>query len=147
MHADGIQRETALLAIGRAIRELGLMSFGDLMFTRMETTYRKPRTYRPRVRPKTGQEPGDEAAPPKDPDFSVSFSSGVLPEKTNVYAVRLKDGREVTLVYLKEQNIWLKRNKEWSYLIEAYDPRPLTGRHHDAGGEDVDDDEVEETDE
>lgn len=139
MRADGIQRETALLAIGRTIRELGLTSFGDLMFTRMETIYRKPHTYRPRIHPKTGQETGDEAAPLEDPDYSVLFSSGTLPEKTNVYAVKLKDGREVTLVYLKEQNIWLKRNKEWSHLIEAYDPRPLETKAAD--DEDIDDEE------
>ena len=145
MHADGIQRETALLAIGRAIRELGLTSFGDIMFTRVETTFRKPHTYRPRIRPEAGQEPDAGAVPPEDPDYSVLFSSGALPEQTNVYAVKLKDGREVTLVYLKEQNIWLKRNKEWSPLIEAYDPRPLEVKTAD--DEDVDGDDGEETDE
>lgn len=49
------------------------------------------------------------------------------PADPGLYAVKLRDGREMKMVFLraKNQNLWIKCHKEWSNLIEAYDPTPL----------------------
>lgn len=119
-----IQREAILLATSRYVRELGLKRFGDLLFTNMVTKFRNPRTYVvkdiPESEGKEEEEPGR-----KDEDYSVAFDSGVRPEESGLYAVKLKDGRRMKLVYIPSHNSWIRLHREWSDLIESYCPTPL----------------------
>lgn len=37
----------------------------------------------------------------------------------------LKDGRQITLRYLKGHDIWVPHNEKLSHLVEAYDPETI----------------------
>lgn len=119
-----IQREAMLLATCRYVKELGLKHFGDILFTYIMTIYRKLRSYTVRDENETADnEP--EGVCLCDLDYSEPFLRGPdapRPEHDGLYAVKLKDGRCMKCLYLKNQNIWIMFHKEWSHLIQAWCP-------------------------
>lgn len=124
-----LQREAFLMATLGYVKELGLTTFGDLLFTRVETSFVKHQTYHVRTpeqieaaRKKRQAEAQDDGF---EPEYSVEFASGEKPEKTNMYYVLLKDGRHLRCLYLQSHNVWIALHKEWSSYIQAYDPRPI----------------------
>lgn len=126
-HADAeradIQREAILNATCHYARELGLKRFGDLIFANMETAYRNRKTYVIRENPEEGGE--REEREREDGEYSVSFADTPHPAETGFYAVKLKDGRKMRIVFISGPNVWILLHKEWSNLIERYCPEPL----------------------
>lgn len=123
--ANHIQREAMLHATTRYASELGLQKIGDILFTNVKCTFRKPKTYT--LHP---NEPDDDQEEEEllmdDAQYTMDFTTGQKPEKTGLYGVRLKDGRYLKCIYLQEQNVWVMWHREWSDLIEAWCPRMLT---------------------
>ena len=66
----------------------------------------------------------------EDAEFTAFEVNGEkrYPERSGAYLVRLKDGRQMQILFLqtKKSPLWIKRNKEWSNMIESYAKTPVT---------------------
>lgn len=123
----GIQREAILMATCRYVRELGLKRFGDILFANLQTKFRNPRSYI--VNDVSTDKEEDATKEKKDEDYCVCFEDNPHPEKDGLYAVKLKDGRRMSLVFLAKAHTWIRLHKEWSDLIDSYCPDPLPLPH------------------
>lgn len=118
---EGIRRETLLYTVCDYARELGIEYFGDILFHTMVEVERKPHEY------KVIKEPEKEKE--REPNFQLyEPEKGKKPEETGLYFIRLKDGRVRKCIFLKGKDYWIARHKEWSRLIESFDPEPLQER-------------------
>lgn len=117
-----IQRETLVLTVCRYAKELGISKFGDIMFTFVATSFRKPHTYTVRTDAGVDEENEPDLA---SMEYTAKLEDGA-PNESGLYAVLLKDGRKMRCVYIKPQNVWILRHVEWSDMIAAYCPQMLS---------------------
>lgn len=115
---ENIKREALLNAICQYARELNIELFGDILFHTVIEDFDKPHTYRVQPLP----EPND--VPDENVREYQKLTPENRPEKTGPYHVKLKDGRTMRCFYLKEQNVWIRFHKEWSHMIDSFDPTP-----------------------
>ena len=125
---DGIQREAILMVTCRYVRELGLKRFGDIIFANIQSIFSKRRSYVIN-NVSTDNDETEDIGKRKDEDYSVRFEDNPYPEKEGLYAVKLKDGRRMSLVFLSKLHVWIRNHKEWSDLIDSYCPEPLPLPH------------------
>lgn len=120
-----ISREAVLNLVYRYAAELGISEFRDMLYKTVEP--RNIREHRYVIRERQPRK--EEQLAQKKPEYVpfVVDNERQYPAESGIYAVKLKDGREMSMVYLKaeDKNLWLKRHKEWSHMIELYDPAPL----------------------
>lgn len=116
-----IQREAILMATCKYVRELGIETFGDILFTGVKkTNFRKPMTYTP-----SKEEPAAKTKPNHKPDYRCLYNDRQQPEKTALYHCRLVDGREMVALYIAKEDRWIAYHKDWRNWVEAYDPEPI----------------------
>lgn len=122
--AAGIQRETVLLAICRYARMLGIDTFGDILFTGVHLSDRRPMTYKVRPRSNEDQIKAGTEAHPDLADFDPDDTSK-QPAETGSYTVELKDGRTADMLWLADQKAWIRARKTWNNQIARFDRTPL----------------------
>lgn len=119
-----ISRESVLNLVYRYAAELGIREFNDMLYKTVESRNTPEHRY---VIQK--QKPKEEHPASREVKYVPFMMDGErqYPATPGLYAVKLRDGREMDMVFLKakDQPLWIKRHKEWSNLIEAYDPTPL----------------------
>lgn len=121
-----ISREAVLNLVYRYAAELGIPEFKDMLYKTVEPRNIREHRYVIRERqPKKEEQPVQEKTEyiPFEVDGEWRY-----PAESGVHMVRLKDGRKMKMVYIKAdgRNLWLKRHKEWSHMIETYDPSPIS---------------------
>lgn len=116
---EEIKREALLNAICQYAYELEIDTFGDILFHTVIEDFQKPHTYQVQPREKPGK--------PTDENISEfhKLTPDTVPEKTGAYMVKLKDERILQCIYLKDQNLWIRSHKEWSHMIDSFDPTPV----------------------
>lgn len=115
---QNINRETLLNTLAIYVEQLGLTRFGDILHHTMKTAYRKPMTYTLREKTQKTTQEKDE------PNCHLSLNEN-RPDKTGAYYVKLKDDRILVCLYLEQHDVWLYRHKDWTPLIQSFDPIPL----------------------
>lgn len=131
--AMGIQRETLLSTICGYVNALGLTTFGDILFTGVNTLWIKPKTYVVRQEQPDAQADAIQTWP-DDQDY-MAFNAQSHPDGPGLYPCRLVDGRHIRLLWMPADKLpenategpgaWLKRHKEWTNWVEAYHPEAL----------------------
>lgn len=119
-----ISRESVLNLVYRYAAELGIREFNDMLYKTVEPRNAPEHRYVIQER-----KPKKEHSAGREVKYVPFVVNGIrqYPTDPGLYAVKLRDGREIEIVFLrtKDQELWIKRHKEWSNLIEAYDPTPL----------------------
>lgn len=110
----GMSQESVLNTMYFFAQELGLRTFGDILFYTTEKASRKQNTYRIRE--------DAEMEHIFVPDFSQmdikTFDPNQCqPEKTGVYRVWLKDGRDLLLTWQEKGHCWVGHYKDWTSQI------------------------------
>lgn len=129
VNQNNISREALLNLVCRYASELGLTEFRDMLYKTVET--RAPWDHRFVIHEKKPErEAAQRNAASEDAEFVVFEVNGEkrYPEKSGAYLVRLTDGRQMQILFLltKKGPLWIKRNKEWSNMIESYAKTPVT---------------------
>ena len=118
---SGVNDVTLVEVVAKFTKQLGVECFGDIEFH----TVRNKRLDGRRVfRNKKILKFEDDEHDEDDVDWIFIDLFGE-PEKTGMYHVLLKDGREMDMLFLKrdggEKNHWIRRHKEWSDMVAAWD--------------------------
>lgn len=115
-------RETVLLTVLKYARELRLDKFGDIMYAGLETTYTKPMTYMVKY-DEDSDDKNISSLPSLDTlEYSIELESGEKPNEDGLFGVKFHDGRLMYMVYISKMGHWIKKQREWSDMIEAYCP-------------------------
>lgn len=121
-----VRHKTLLNTICRFAKMLGLERFGNLMFHHIKidnyitndmyvVKYDEANTDR--------QLPNYDGIARSDEEF-LDFPEH-KPDKTGIYWIMLKDGRDMTAMYIPGHNAWVKFHREWSDMIKSYHPVPV----------------------
>lgn len=134
MKEKNVSNHAALNVIARYASELGVSSIRHMLYRTMETENLKLDTYR--VRPY--QEPGDREPVVIDPARLVRFDPSdpsTYPGGSGLYRFLLKDGRFRSIVVTPRAPLsgnaapgdvlFLSCYREWSDMIDSYDPVPI----------------------
>lgn len=110
----GMSQESVLNLIYSFAQELGLKTFGDILFYTTVRAARKPYTYQIRE--------DAEMEHIFVPDFSQmdikTFKPNQCqPKKTGIYRVWLKDGRDLLLRWQENGHCWIGRYKDWTSQV------------------------------
>ena len=119
--SKNISRDAVLNAICIYAEALGIKTFGDILFTKIRTTFRKPKTYRV-ARTETEEKTKKER---NNCSYPARIRDGCSPDRNGIYECLLVDGRQMRMIYIKEKNAYVAKHKEWTGWIEAFNPNPV----------------------
>lgn len=132
--AAGVRRQTLLNLFCKYGRQLGVKTFGDILYYTMESDMYKLRTYNIRYPEKTDEPKLPEPAEDTDwDDDAIEFinyddnNPETYPTETGIYEVGLKDGRFMNMMCIAKPDrkpIFVKYHKGWNNLVTCYHQLP-----------------------
>ena len=130
----GIHETTLISVTCKYAKQLGIEYFGDVDFAFVVTEDLPRRKRRFKVNE------SNEYNVPED-EFAEWISvDEELPEKSGMYWVTLKDGREYQMFYFASKHLWIAKHVEWSSMVASWDrASAITDIKEDAAQEWIDD--------
>lgn len=118
MLQHNIHKTTVLNLLAKYGKELGIRYLGEIRYVWMQYFFKKTETYSIRT-----EEPKPIERETINTDLWKDISE--KPKQTGLYKVLLKDGRFLHCIYLDGHDVWLKRHKEWSNMIDKWNPEAI----------------------
>lgn len=113
-----VHKTTMMNLLAKYGKELGIKRFGEIRYVWMQRFFNKAEVYTIKTEEPTHSEP-------EEVDAESWNDISKKPEQSGMYTVLLKDGRFLNCIYLDKHDVWIKRHKEWSYMIDKWNPKAI----------------------